>query len=322
MNHGRWIEDSQAKWLTKRPCQTEAKFFSDFCAIANLHQRKSYTWRPTYGNIEEFSHQRFCAILGGRDILVVGDSLNQEFFHTVVAAMLDNDTSLNTTARCAMEPPWRERTSVWSELLPCAPPWAPINISFVWSHHLLLKEEEKIQGGKVVVLDAAWVEALAKHNYNVLFINTGMHYHPEMPRNVMEAISHITSAHSNVSVVYRFAPPGHVGCETEFHSSPLLMAQNESVYALDGKYPNHRSHSYHWFDVVAQNYEVDDMLHSRFPHVVHLNVVNSTILRIDSHVIKTGRWIPEDCLHYCIPGPIDQWVTFFFNALEKISTWK
>lgn len=86
-----------------------------------------------------------------------------------------------------------------------------------------------------------------------------------------------------------------------------------------GFQPNHRTRSYRWFDVVNQNHEVAHMLRSRFPQVLHLNVVNSTALRTDQHVIKTGRWIPEDCLNYCIPGPIDQWVTFFFNALDRIA---
>jgi hypothetical protein len=233
--------------------------------------------------------------------------------------MLDNDTSANTTMRCAEDPSFWDRSQPWSEHLPCSPPFAPININYAWSTHLFLKEDENI-GGKNVVREAKWVNAVARFNSSIVVINTGIHYHPDMPSNVLAAISHIVTTHPNVSVMYRFSPPGHVGCETEFHAPPLLVAQNDSLYAEGGRFPpNHRTRSYRWFDVVNQNHEVAHMLRSRFPQVLQLNVVSSTALRIDQHVIKTGRWIPEDCLHYCIPGPIDQWVTFFFNALDRIA---
>lgn len=40
-----------------------------------------------------------------------------------------------------------------------------------------------------------------------------------------------------------------------------------------------------------------------------LDVYTPTVLRADSHV---GG---PDCLHYCIPGPVDHWVRLFYNML-------
>lgn len=38
-----------------------------------------------------------------------------------------------------------------------------------------------------------------------------------------------------------------------------------------------------------------------------------TVLRPDSHI--GGR----DCLHYCVPGPADQWATMLYNMLAARS---
>lgn len=43
-----------------------------------------------------------------------------------------------------------------------------------------------------------------------------------------------------------------------------------------------------------------------------LDAYGPTILRADSHA-------GEDGLHYCVPGPIDHWVTLLYNILlEKV----
>ena len=164
MDQGTWVEDSPSSWLVKRPCRVEPKFYTAFCALEDLERRKSYSWVPSSNsqekNISRFSPSRLCAILEGRDVLIVGDSLSQEFYHTIVSTMLDNDTSANTTMRCAEDPSFWDRSQPWSEHLPCSPPFAPININYAWSTHLFLKEDENI-GGKNVVREAKWVNAVA-----------------------------------------------------------------------------------------------------------------------------------------------------------------
>lgn len=40
-----------------------------------------------------------------------------------------------------------------------------------------------------------------------------------------------------------------------------------------------------------------------------LDAYSPTVLRVDSHI--GGK----DCLHYCVPGPADHWVTLLYNIL-------
>ena len=44
--------------------------------------------------------------------------------------------------------------------------------------------------------------------------------------------------------------------------------------------------------------------------VLYMDVYSSTLHRADNHV----GWL-DDCLHYCQPGPIDEWSVFLYNAL-------
>lgn len=40
-----------------------------------------------------------------------------------------------------------------------------------------------------------------------------------------------------------------------------------------------------------------------------LDAYTPTVLRADSHIGD------HDCLHYCVPGPADHWVTLLYNML-------
>lgn len=315
MEQGEWVAPPDASWLFTRPCYAEPKFHEGNCALSNLASRHVLRWLPTDNSttMREFSASRLCSIMQGRDILIVGDSLSYELYVTLVSAMLANDTSTEKTAECSIF----KTGEMLSELMPCSSAWPSFNVSYVPSAHLLLEEVADDSKAQRVAL---WLKTIARLNSSLLILNTGMHFHPTMPHNVMAAVSNVSAAHPDVSIMYRYSPPGHVGCESEYFSAPLSTAQNESVYHQNHtKFgPRHYTRAYRWFDVVEQNYELQRLLHDNFPQVVHINVVNSTALRVDQHLIKSCRFCPPDCLHYCLPGPIDQWVIFIYNALVRI----
>ena len=50
-----------------------------------------------------------------------------------------------------------------------------------------------------------------------------------------------------------------------------------------------------------------------YPHVLYLNVASLSSLRSDSHCNV------DDCLHYCVPGPIDAWVEMLHRALWAVA---
>ena len=79
---------------------------------------------------------------------------------------------------------------------------------------------------------------------------------------------------------------------------------------MDEQLKDHPDYGWQHFD--HQNDMVREFLWETFPGVFYLDIASSTNLRIDSHVSI------EDCYHYCLPGPVDNWVVFHFIVLHRL----
>ena len=129
----------------------------------------------------------------------------------------------------------------------------------------------------------------------------------------------------------------HVHCESLFQSPPLTKPQNISIYdEYHNRSEKHYTEDYNWFAIYETNKAIHQIWKARYPQVLYLNVYSSTVLRADSHkiVYRAFNWShpkvgdapyytptlkPQpDCLHYCIPGPVNQWVRFFYDSLVTI----
>jgi hypothetical protein len=143
-----------------------------------------------------------------------------------------------------------------------------------------------------------------------------------------------TTFNSSVSVIYRNSVPGHVHCESSFRSPPLTKPQNISIYdEYHNRSEKHYTEDYNWFAIYETNKAIHQIWKTRYPQVLYLNVYPSTVLRAESHkiVYRGFNWShpkvgdapyytptlkPQpDCLHYCIPGPLDTYVILLFNIL-------
>ncbi|KAJ1378969.1 hypothetical protein B484DRAFT_412506 [Ochromonadaceae sp. CCMP2298] len=56
---------------------------------------------------------------------------------------------------------------------------------------------------------------------------------------------------------------------------------------------------------------VRDFLREHYAQVLFMNVYPSTVLRADRHADENG-------LHYCLPGPVDNWNVFHYNILRAL----
>lgn len=71
---------------------------------------------------------------------------------------------------------------------------------------------------------------------------------------------------------------------------------------------------YHWKDFHAYNEILEEAFLNKSVHEwVLLDAYSPTILRADSHPGEAGAAL--DCLHYCMPGPVDHWVRLLYNVL-------
>lgn len=145
---------------------------------------------------------------------------------------------------------------------------------------------------------------------------------PEVLPNFMNVMRNVTHRFPALNIIYRPSVPGHVDCDKHFTSSrPLTAPQSNDIFLLPDTVRKN-AQGYRWFELLPQNDQVIHALRKEFPQVLILNVLASTALRADSHKIANtrGETHNPDCLHYCMPGPVDEWVVFLLGALHKVRT--
>ena len=112
-------------------------------------------------------------------------------------------------------------------------------------------------------------------------------------------LSYLRQHHGGVSLIYRSSAPGHKNFDEVRYSAPL---SSEAEAQLD---------LFSWDKLKLQNNLIRQLLRNSFTEVLYLDVYPSSVLRHDGHTT-------EDGLHYCIPGPIDNWVVLFYNLLSLL----
>ena len=158
-----------------------------------------------------------------------------------------------------------------------------------------------------------WVQEVAatladgRPQYSFFLLNKGAHYvgDAEYVRELRETLSWLRTHVPAAALFYRSTPPGHPDCVVS--TRPLTR---DSTPAERAALP------FHWGDFARQNDLARGVIAAEFPGVVFLDVAPATALRQDSHV---GG---HDCLHYCNPGPLDFWVTLWYNALALLDEGK
>ena len=156
-----------------------------------------------------------------------------------------------------------------------------------------------------------WKHLTQNDTFDVILLNRGAHYVP-IDRFVVEyraTLSYVRGTNPKALIVVRTTPSGHWNCSQFVNapplSSPLPPAPAES-----------RFHAFQWDKFQVQNALLRQMIESDDQlafHVVVMDIACATNLRADSH-----RTNFDDCLHYCMPGPIDMWVELFGNLLLRM----
>ncbi|CAI5510874.1 unnamed protein product [Closterium sp. Naga37s-1] len=120
----------------------------------------------------------------------------------------------------------------------------------------------------------------------VLVLNRGAHYveDEEFTEQLNRTLTRVREAAPELLIIYRSTPPGHAHCENI--TAPLKEPQDPS------------SLPFHWGEFGRQNKLARQMVEA--VGGVFMDVDPMTSLRGDGHMSP-----PNDCLHYCLPGPLD-----------------
>lgn len=223
-----------------------------------------------------------CHLLGNSSVLLVGDSTMGQF----------SDTLMN---------------SLW-------PGQCQSQITFALSDTLVGRSYGNMNRGKV------WKDAVEDLNPDIVIVTVGAHIlsddatHVEVVDQVLNEMQAMRQEKPNIKFAWKTQSPG--GCTKEI-VSPMnaTMAANKMNFTDNSYGKDH----YNWY----QFYNRDLMLLSRLQKIgmpyLDMRMLYS---RSDAHISsQSGRHIMRgviDCLHICLPGPLDVVGQLFHQLLLDI----
>jgi hypothetical protein len=199
----------------------------------------------------QFKKSDVCRIFNGRNVLIIGDSINNEFFLSFLNTMTINgrlrpartkyyhcynETNSFATSACF------DSLCLFSGLcsggftIDCQHHGYPnFNTFFVRNYPLgVRKTDESIPKRKHYV--KPWVNLLVALNISVLLLNKGAHFvsHDKYIRDLGVTLTHLAKHHFNLTVIFRDTPSGHPNCKKFFNSVP-----NTHFVPREGNDSNH-----------------------------------------------------------------------------------
>ena len=314
-----WEDIPHFRPLFTVPCHYVDIYKYGSCTENPAHSGTFYSWKPDLPRKHhQFEPEHMCRMMHGRNILIVGDSLSEEFMTTFVSGMLAHPvpssgadgTGKKTVSQddvdeyfshCKAYPCHMHHVLCdITYLMKCGHDMPSFNVS-MFTSYTLANETESSHVARY------WVDEIGVRNASLVIVNTGAHLTPrnESYHNLITGLRRAKEMFPDVTFIFRNTVHGHHGCEFSFHGKPLAAAPvlNNSVYK--------------WHLIEGQNRKVREGLpHEGLADVVYLDVFSSGVLRADSHPgFRTRYDTVPDCLHYCQPGPIDSWVQLFYETM-------
>ena len=263
----------------------------------NCRQRESHTdyinslkwqWEVQSSCTYKIPDRRtFCETLNGRNILIVGDSTSWTFASTI----MDFAVEYKWIGSQFDAEPVPVRICKSSDLL------------FIRNDILSLVQRNEVMLDTVVqdgnIVEFSWIDHLLSGKYEIVIFNRGAHYFPDpILKDNLKLLGHYlndTTVRNKTTIFYRNTVAGHHNCE------------NFTKPDNNNKYVDSDVKGYHWHNFARQNIFVIKYMKSIGAYIIDANA--TSFFRPDHHL---G---PGDCLHYCIPGPVDTWLIFFWNLL-------
>lgn len=144
----------------------------------------------------------------------------------------------------------------------------------------------------------------------VIVLNRGAHFRSDthLREGLRSTLRHLRNRFPEKLLVFRSTAAGHADCTR--HERPLEKPQDLKTLKNPYKFP------YMWDQFPRQNAiskEVVEEVGGLF-----MDVQTMTSYRADSHQGFLKEINITDCLHYCLPGPLDGWSQLLFNTLTQV----
>lgn len=280
---GQWIEDRTKQPMYPPDPELLTSNYTD-------PYPSNIFWWQTNPNcpLMDWDRLKFCRLLRGRNIMLVGDSLARQMLAKMAFSVLSRGYS----------PICPDRGQLICNGMP------DIKEACVWGirNDVLSLRNDSIDDKLRNIFEHPWHQQVLERNISILILNKGAHYQSDelfVPQ-LNETVSFIDTLPSHVFPIWRNTVAGHMNCQN--YSRPITERQT-------GVMP------FNWEKFQHQNELAHEIIKMK-PRFIHMDVETMTSLRPDHHSSP-----PRDCLHYSsglTPSPVDFWVLLFYNILAVI----
>lgn len=153
------------------------------------------------------------------------------------------------------------------------------------------------------IVQLPWIVHNKLGYYGIAIINRQPTLIPdsEFTEELIKTVQAVRKDYPKVLLFYRNTPVGHLGCDAP-NLAPLTAQPTELEL---------QDLPYYWGEAKRQNAMAKEIIEAAGG--VYIDVATMTNLRPDGHI---GG---QDCLRYCIPGPLDAWMLVLYNAFRILS---
>ncbi|KAL1526349.1 hypothetical protein AB1Y20_015063 [Prymnesium parvum] len=284
--------------------------------------RPTYRWNPSTCQLKEYTPEGGCGLLRGKSVMVVGDSTAGQLWYSLAIQLR---AVFGRNARFV---------SVLDEAVASA---CNDTVRLVFSRNDLLILNPRDFGFFSRVDPAVKLHAFserASRDADVLLLSVGHHfpsfvgylsdrYGAQMPPN---AFFHLNLNHTLAEIIHRRRTWGHLPSSTVLISSvipvpgcrrfttPLQLA--DALYAQSAAVaPEFQGLRLFWDSVLKQNTIAQWLAATH--GAAYLDISPLSLMRPDGQM---ARFSPKnDCLHSCMPGPVDTWIQLTLNLWEGLT---
>jgi hypothetical protein len=270
-------------------------------AHPRLLESMGWVWTPNTCRLREFDSQHFNELLGGRSLVFIGDSISNCMADSLRFLGVDNKQTRFDLFAGYMDGPGRNGEN----------------------KHVPPSSDDPLYVEKLSkLLHTPWLEKLREFDVkstDILIVNKGAHGNMEN-LSAYQALAHRVSKLHPGQVLWRTTIQGHKDCQN--FDGPIQNLSEDKLKEL--------ASSYNWATFKERNNRAikafSEEMRGRFGVVDTSMFENrpdghiSQVFRDSTDNTNAAKYLKNDCLHYCTPGPIDTWNYLLYHVLVAMGS--
>ncbi|XP_057524238.1 xyloglucan O-acetyltransferase 4 [Amaranthus tricolor] len=340
---GKWVRDENGTQYTTSSCLTIPESKNCFKNGRNDTDFLNWRWKPYDCELPRFDPIKFLQIVGGKKMAFLGDSVARNHMESLLCLLSQVETPVDVYKDSEDRfRKWHFPSSnftlmtFWSKFLVQAEE-IMVNDSGTGSFNLHLDKVNKKWASKLygldylIISDAHWFfRKNYLYNENKLIgcvycnerniTELGLNYALRIAfRTAMKYINNCKECNKGMVTLVRTFSPAHFengGWDSGGGCNSTRPRSDEKGKGMEDR----------WFELEVRKVQVEELVRAREEAGEEgknkfrcLDVTNAMLMRPDGHPGEFwgNKWMKgyNDCVHWCMPGPIDVWSDFLFAVL-------